>query len=105
MTLDRTILDSLLQDYQKAWISGMFPDEIPEIKRPGDPGWAEHRFELLRGTAERLSFKGWKFFKKEGPRGICYIGLGPRGNRIQSEQDPDERAALMKALDHAGSLH
>lgn len=68
---------------------------------PGDDGWAELRWQMAKRRALSLSHHGWKFFKREGPRGIYYEGFGPRQRRVMSKQLGDIRAAFLEAINHA----
>lgn len=91
----------------EALVNRETPPEIAEVepfpgfKLPGDEGWHEHMFETRRRMAATLSERGWKFIKRQGPRGIYYDGIGPQGERIMSTQKPDESDAIFAALDHA----
>jgi hypothetical protein len=75
--------------------------EAYELMLPGDVGWAEYQWTMARRRAEHLSNHGWKFTKAVGPRGTYYEGHGPQGKRVMSEQQADERAAFVAAINHA----
>lgn len=72
-----------------------------EILLPDDPRWQRKQFEDAQRRAAALSAHGWRLLRQTGPRGTYYDGHGPKGARIMSDSDPDERAAFMKAINHA----
>jgi hypothetical protein len=57
--------------------------------------------QIVQRRAARLSEKGWKFLRQEGPRGTYYEGFGPQGKRVMTEQKPTEQEALFAAIRHA----
>lgn len=56
---------------------------------------------MIRAKAKRISERGWRFAKREGPRGVYYDGHGPQGRRLMSGPRPDEQLALAVAIEHA----
>lgn len=66
-----------------------------------EPGFEELHFARMKRRAACLSEHRWRFYKKEGPRGIYYEGFGPAGRRVMSEQNCDPRASLAAAINHA----
>ena len=102
--MESTVMLTLLEIVKSQPYPDACIDAIPELKLPGDDGWVEAMYNLYKRRAARLSKAGWKFIRRDGPRGIYFEGFHPDGRRIMSEQSKSEEEAVLAMIRHASDM-